>query len=39
MSSQCSQGPLKKTHDAIPEEILAEYKQIHSIEKGGHNRE
>lgn len=30
---------LRKTVDAIPEEILAEYRQINSTEKGGHNRE
>lgn len=30
---------LKKTVDAIPEEILAAYRQINSTEKGGHNRE
>ena len=30
---------LRKTVDAIPEEILAEYRQINSTEKGGLNRE
>ena len=30
---------LRKTVDAIPEEILAEYRQINSTKKGGHNRE
>ena len=30
---------LQKTMDAIPEEILVEYRQINSTEKGGHNRE
>jgi len=30
---------LRKTVDAIPEEILAEYRQINSTEKGGPNRE
>ena len=30
---------LRKTVDTIPEEILAEYRQINSTEKGGHNRE
>ena len=30
---------LRKTVDAIPEEILAEYRQINSTEKGGHSRE